>query len=155
MVDAPSRPCEKHPARPLIGTRSRCGAFVCVVCCPKVPPTSKSAGVDVQRRGRGRQVVRGAFGVLALTFTSPVEQTGAEVIFALPAPLGLTMLLTRARAWGTASPSSRECLALLTLPLRIAVLFALFAAFTWQMTTRSKEPASSVSSGAEGPPSSP
>jgi len=164
MTDAP--PCPKHPDRPLIGTCSRCGTYVCIVCAPELathpedPCEPCKAIIKVQDAPRARAAMLNAagiggvlygltfFGLLAASLTDAREQAVAGVIAAVPLILGAVMWFTKLRPVGYVLTVVEGVLALLIFPSRATLIFLVFAVFTWRMTARSKDDAAVSASAA-------
>lgn len=130
-------PCPLHPARPRLGTCSRCGAFICIECCPdlasdvKQPCAKCRQLLKVADAPRGRRAAYNAacgaalfFGISVLALDS--KNIGvALVLAALPVALGVLALVTRWSALLYAYSAVGSLVALLHLPSPTRVLLLL------------------------------
>ena len=153
--------CPKHADRPRLGTCSRCGSFVCIVCCPQFaeaptePCEACGALLAAVAAPRGRRNSLNAAGGSALLFSGGVFLADVSatpviaVLFAVvPAVLGLLVLVTRIRQFAYAFAVIGGAIALLHLPsLFLTGVFLSLALASYRLADQSVEAPPEPSSG--------
>jgi hypothetical protein len=66
----PDTPCAKHPSRPLAGTCSRCGKFICIDCAPELAthPEEPCEECKARQPPQKRTELTGILGGVAIAF---------------------------------------------------------------------------------------
>ncbi len=145
--------CPKHADRPRLGTCSRCGNFICIVCCPEFAehPTAPCelcrALLVASGAPRGRRNSLNASGGCALLVSGGVflthfpRDTGLALLLAVvPAVLGVLVLVTRARQFAYAFAVVGGAIALLHLPsLFLAGVFLSLSLASYRLAVQSVE----------------